>query len=87
MVKSSMRFWNFFWQVFKILKMGGFDKTIWGQSYALESGFERTRLSPDFFIKSPHFVDFQHQPKKVPKAHRLFDHENVIFGVSDQNKT
>ena len=41
--------------------MGGFDKTIWGQSYALESGFERTRphkAVPGFFyqismIKNP----------------------------------
>ena len=48
---------------------------------AHESGFERKRLFPDFFIKSPHFVLFGHLSKKVSKAHRLFDHENVIFGV------
>ena len=75
---------------FIIWMVDGFDEKIQRLQPlpgAHESGFERTRLFPDFSIKSPHFVDFEHLSKKVPKAHRLFDHENVIFGVSDQNKT
>ena len=74
-----MRFWNFFWQVFKILKMGGFDEKILGQPRALESGFKRIRLSLDFFMKSEDSLFLRtnpdvlyYEPASIPHVLRSF---------------